>query len=480
MAKDSTENNTIKKEGNPFNFPSRTYPRVSINAEELIKTLNNESSIGKAVFFEYLGRAEDKVKNKDSAKAIKLYNFILIGIIFLQEVKLNKNKLEYVFDYRETTPHVGRFLTDPETGEPTGELQDSKTTVKQELEEFLSRTKDKDIKPIIKEVIAVLQRLEPDKRKTGTFKYAGHLIDQTLKSNYPDKRKAPLFDFLEITTKDKIQKANIEITEIVEGIKLSPSEKKIVDSLAKLLSKKSQIEDSQKNNYYTGIGEEIMNYGGEQVTIPKLASTLYEITKEYKGGDSFSGKDVENVKQILNVLHTKRFLLKYIEETKNKNGTKKQRKIEEYMPIIRIIKISETDYSKENAIINEKEEIIIHLSPIFKRQIETKFIVYPNDIIKRTQIAYGNDKVSDITLRLRDYLIREISSKRYKPQIGLDRLYYTLAEKWMEEKRKKMVKEYTEKAIETVIALGILIDYQITEGTTGETKIVFNLNKDWA
>jgi hypothetical protein len=479
MAKDSTENNTIKKEGNSFNFPSRPQ-RENINPEELIKTVNSGSSIGKAVFFEYLGRAEAKVTNKNSAKAIKLYNLSIVGILFLKDVKLNKNKLEFVFDTELALPNVGILKTDKETGEPTGELQDGKTTVQQEIEEFLSLTKDKDVKPFLREVITILQKLEPDKTKTGTFKYAGHLIDQTLKSNYPDKRRAPLFDYLETRTKDKIQKANVEITEIVEGIKLSPSEKKIVDSLAKLLSEKSQTEDSQKDNYYTGIGEEYMNYGGEEVTIPKLASTLYEITKEYKGGGSFSGKDVENVKQILKALDTKRFLLKYIEETKNKNGTKKQRKIEEYKPIIRIIKISETDYSRENAIINEKEEIVIHLSPIFRRQIETKFILYPNDIIKRTQIAYGNDKVSDITMRLRDYLIREVSSKRYKPQIGLDRLYYTLAEKWMEEGRKKMVKEYTEKAIETAIALGILIDYEIMEGATGETKIVFNLNKDWA
>lgn len=29
---------------------------------------------------------------------------------------------------------------------------------------------------------------------------------------------------------------------------------------------------------------------------PKLAFTLYELTREYKGGETIGGKDVENVK----------------------------------------------------------------------------------------------------------------------------------------------------------------------------------------
>ena len=82
-------------------------------------------------------------------------------------------------------------------------------------------------------------------------------------------------------------------------------------------------------------------------------------------------------------------------------------------------------------------------------------------------------------MRLRDYLIRELSSKRYQSEITLDRLYYYLAEKWMKESRKKKVKEYTDKAIETVIAMGLLVSYEIKTASTGDLKIVFTLNKDW-
>jgi hypothetical protein len=49
----------------------------------------------------------------------------------------------------------------------------------------------------------------------------------------------------------------------------------------------------------------------------------------------------------------------------------------------------------------------------------------------------------------------------------------------MRESRKKKVKEYTEKALETVKALGLLLSYEIKTSSTGEPKVVFQLNKDW-
>lgn len=167
MAKDSTENNTIKKgfeelRGFLKEGWGKYGGRKENDIEGLIKTVNSGSSIGKAVFFEYLGRAEAKVINKNTAKAIKLYNLTIVGILFLKDVKLNKNKLEYVFDFESPTPNIGHLLLDPETKEPTGELQDGKTTVRQEIEEFLALTKDKDVRPIIKEVITILQRLSGD------------------------------------------------------------------------------------------------------------------------------------------------------------------------------------------------------------------------------------------------------------------------------------------------------------------------------
>ena len=324
--------------------------------------------------------------------------------------------------------------------------------------------------------------LEAEVLKKGKFKRSGHLTDQLLKYNYPKDNKAQLsiFDSLGDNTKKTIEGFKVEVTEIVEGIKLSNSEQKVVDSLCKLLHDKSQSLDPNKSNYYTGNENfELVNYSGEKSPAPKLAFTLYELTLEYKGGDYVGGKDIENVKTILTELDNKRFLLSYVETTKKKDGGRIERKIEDFKKLINIIKLSETEYSKENIELSKKEETVIELNPIFRRQIDTKFILYPNDINKRTIIAYGGHSISEITYKLRDYLMREHSSKRYEPEIYLEKLFYLLSEKYMRASRKKKVKEFTDKAIETVKALGLLIKYEIKQGETGEDKIIFSLNKDW-
>ncbi len=323
------------------------------------------------------------------------------------------------------------------------------------------------------------ERLKGDKK--GKFRRSGHLTDQILKYNYPKDRQPSLFDILQSETLKDIEVAGVEVTQIVEGIKLSPSETKVIDCLCKLLHENSQTSDAKKEGYYTGnLSPELEEYGGGEITpAPKLAFTLYELTKEYKGGEYVAGKDIENVKQILTGLDSKRFLLSYVETTRKKDGGRIERKIEDFSKLIHIVKISHTEYNKEDIELSKKEETVILLNPIFRRQIDSKFILYPNDINKRTIIAYGSHNVSDITLRLRDYLLRLHSSPKMSREITLDRLYYLVAEKWMRESRKKKVKEYTEKALETVKALGLLLSYEIKTASTGEPKIVFTLNKDW-
>ena len=50
----------------------------------------------------------------------------------------------------------------------------------------------------------------------------------------------------------------------------------------------------------------------------------------------------------------------------------------------------------------------------------------------------------------------------------------------MKESRRKKVKEYTEKALEVVIDLGLLESFEIIPSkTTGEPKIIFTINEDF-
>jgi hypothetical protein len=321
-----------------------------------------------------------------------------------------------------------------------------------------------------------------ESKPKGKFRKSGHLTDQQLKYDYPkgSDPQQDLFSQLLPETLNRIDSYKVDRAEIVEGIKLSPSEQKVIDCLSKILHEKSQNLDPKKPGYYTGNQpSEIIKYGSENVLAPRLAFTLYELTKEYKGGDYVSGKDIENVRHVLHDLDNRRFLYSYIETTKTKTNGRIERKIEDFKKLIHIVKMSETEYSQEDVEIRRYEETIIMLNPIFSRQIDSKFILYPNDIHKRTMIAYGSWNISDIALRLREYLVREISSKRYKPEVYLDRLYYIVAEKWMKESRKGKVKEYLQKAIETCEALGIIESYETKTGATGAPLMVFTLNKSW-
>lgn len=337
---------------------------------------------------------------------------------------------------------------------------------------------------IDKEIVIPIAKEQKEKRwKTQQYKRSGHLVDQILKTSYNKDNQLTLFDSLNDTTKIKIKENGIEGKLVVEGIRnLSASEHKLIDAICNLLGKKSQITDATKEDYYTGnIGYDLIPWGehNNKEKVPKLSVSIYELTKEYTTNKNIGGKDVENVMDILTKLSNKRFLLRYTATIRGKNGSRKEIKIEKYSPLLDITHFNITKYNSKNVKTNEKKETIIQLNPIFRHQIETKYINYPIDITDRTQKAYGSKYVSSITYMLRDYLLRELSSKRYNPEITMERLYYILAEKWMKEGRKKKVKEDTEKALETMKKLGLLISYEIKKGVYGEDKIIFTLNKDF-
>jgi hypothetical protein len=308
------------------------------------------------------------------------------------------------------------------------------------------------------------------------------LIDQTLKYNKPKKKKPSLFDTLSQGTKDEIERVGVEVGDVMEGINLSASERKLIGCICKLLHENSQTLNPKEEDYYTGNSSpQIMPFGeGKELTLaPGLTFTLYELSKEYKGGEYVGGKDIENVRQILTGLDTKQFLLKYKETWKRKDGGRIENSIESFTKIINIIKMRQTEYNSGGVEMSKKEQVEIALHPIFRRQIESKFLVYPSNIIKRTAIAYGSPNVSKATLRLRDYLIREMSGKLYRLKITLNNLYSLLAEEEMKQSRKAKVKKDTEKAIEAVKTLGIIESYEIAPGATGELIVIFTLNKGW-
>ena len=97
-----------------------------------------------------------------------------------------------------------------------------------------------------------LPKTEKTEDLKGKFKRSGHLTDQILKYNYPKDRQPSLFDNLQSETLKDIEVAGVEVAQIVEGIKFSPSETKVIDCLCKLLHETSQTSDAKKEDYYSG------------------------------------------------------------------------------------------------------------------------------------------------------------------------------------------------------------------------------------
>jgi len=344
------------------------------------------------------------------------------------------------------------------------------------------RAKDEEQREKEKELAKREKELAKREKKGSSFKRSGHLTDQILSYNYPPDKTPDLFSILRPETIAKIEITKTERSEVVEGIRLTPAEHKIIDCLSKLLHEKSQVYEPNESNYYTGNQEpDLATYGGGATPAPKIAVTLYDLTKEYIEDDKkVSGKHIENVATILYNLSQKDFLLRYKEESYKKGGGKTVKELEVFEKIINLPTFRVSDYNKEGIELSKTEETLIILHPIFRRQIDTNFILYPNDITQRIAIAYGSNKVSQATLKLRDYLMSSKKNKTYKPQINLDRLYYKLAEKYMKESRKKKVKGDVDKAIETMIKLGLLESYEIVAAkTTGEPKVIFTINNQF-
>jgi hypothetical protein len=342
--------------------------------------------------------------------------------------------------------------------------------------------------------IEISESPKESQTKVGRYNKAGHLVDQILKYDYPKDKKnkaiqPELFDIWEDNKKEVERLMESKDVEMeagyskIEGLNnLSAPELKIVDCLCLLLHNKSQISDPTAPDYYTGDkGYEVEPYNFKvnnelvksSTPAPNLSLTYYELAKIYYGGDVKGGRDLNDLRLSLLDLSDKKFLINYSEKAKDKK-TGEYNKIE-IQTIRPLIYVDRAVLSKGVNDIEEskKTTFIITLHPIFRRQIDSKFISYPEDITKRTMIAYGS------SIKLREDLMREKSQKVYTYKIYQSKLFYKVAEKYMRQSRKKLVKRYLDKSIETVKKLGLLESLEITTGSTGEPLYIFNINRDF-
>ena len=336
----------------------------------------------------------------------------------------------------------------------------------------------------------------PEPERKETRRISGHFYDQKLKYNEPENLQYNIFDSLLPETKEKINENNI--TTIVEGIKLSPAEDKLINSIWNLLQRKSNTKIDEKNKpaepdrFYRGnLPPAKSLYGGETINIPMLRITPHELYTEYTGSKDYGGYEIETIKKLLNSLKRRDYLIKYKAHRFEKRGKKFERvidRIEEYQPLLRIIKYYEgltededKQLDKDNNLINERGEIIIKLNAIFVHQLDTKFIIEPTDLDKRTEIASGGAKrVTDAIIKLRGQLIRKLSAGESYYLIDEDRLPYILGlDNYIKESRKKLIKEREEESINAVINLGLVLEVKRETGKKYQPQLRFILNPDF-
>jgi hypothetical protein len=330
----------------------------------------------------------------------------------------------------------------------------------------------------------------PETTRKGKFRRSGHLTDQILKPT-DSEAVLPLFDMLEASTQEKItnEGANIELVNRKgEGISLSKGEYKLLLALSKLLHEKSQTKDSKLGNYYAGNkGAELAcistKDGDLQLKSPKIGFSFYELAKEYNGGRDISGSIRNEVARMVCDLADnpdKKALIRYTRTVDLGNGKTREYFIESFDSLLKINTGGYRDFLNGEAI-DEKREIEVRLHPIFIDQIESKYIELPIDITKRMIEAYGGTNVSDIAIKLVEYLARAHSGrpKDFKTEIYQEKLYRIIAGDYVKQGRRSLITKYFDKAIETAKGIGILAGYKITPGITGKPKIIFQLNKRW-
>jgi hypothetical protein len=342
-----------------------------------------------------------------------------------------------------------------------------------------------------KEIVTFIEEIRKPK-KTPKYRQSGHLVDEKLKY-LPSNSQSSLFDIISPETRQKIEESELQVK--AEGIKLTPPESKLIHALNRILHEKSlNTKNSRGENFYEGnVPSEVVPYGaGMQAKAVVIKFRPSELYKAYIGHDEYSGHDIQFVNNTLHKVESKKVLMKYdrikkvIKDKKTETLTDR---IEDFQSLIRIISFIPdlTDEEKDlldrgdTSIREAKGEIIIALNPIFTDQIDTKFIEFPVDTNRRLVIAAGgHNKVTSSMMTLMEWMLREISNKRYKAELNEEKLPFVLGlDKYVKQGRKKILQERIAKDIEAITNMGIILQSEKVPNSTGGFKWVFHLNKDY-
>lgn len=363
-------------------------------------------------------------------------------------------------------------------------------------------------------------RITGNIESSGTFIRSAVFGEQQSVYRYPGKKKRKLdfeqldiFDHLGPNTQASIIAKNLDkewANERGLGIKLTPAEEKLVFCLSMLLHHKSQTHDKDAGDYFAGnvtdpnslpfpwAGKHDLRVNifkrpaDHPVTTdplvrktPTLDLTLYELTRAYNGGAKVAGPEMKTVLKLLNQLADdpkKRILVKYKREQPLKDGRRIVDTVEGFEPLLNVYSGTREITSVDDIVISSTTQVIIRLNALFVDQIDQKVHRYPNSLLGMLYEANGGKKdISSVTFGLLRHFDTFRSSQKYVFETGVDKLYWKLAEDWMQDPKrsKKHVKEYVDKGLQHMRAIGLLLDWKIIPDKSGEPKYRFTINPNW-
>ncbi|HRQ70541.1 MAG TPA: hypothetical protein PLW78_09610 [bacterium] len=308
----------------------------------------------------------------------------------------------------------------------------------------------------------------------STYRCSAHLFDLMLRHNNAGNESRHRFSSGDIhdRTVKKIESVGESAPSYFAGIELSTSQLKAVDVLGMILHECSQSADPRRDDYFAGNKMPLasLQYGHRRdfSIHPTIITSLYEFAKKFCGEKVVAGTHIRTVSEVLKQLSGKNFLFKYTEKDMSGKKAATDLEVEAFAPLIELRPANQ-----------ESRKLEIRLNPIFRSQIDKKWITCPTNLIARTAEAYGSQKVSRTTLMLRNHLLRALSSNSTDHEILFENLCHIVAEKEMADSRRSKVKKDLEKAVLTLMNMGIIKDYEEVVGATGKPKIVFKLNKEW-
>lgn len=348
------------------------------------------------------------------------------------------------------------------------------------------------LKYIIENRGQIIQWLE-NGVNSSTFKKSGHLVDQQLKYLKSTENPLHISSFFENRELKNSILQNQEIQEqtIQFGISLTPAQDRLINVLCRLLHEKSQVSNSSQSNYYAGnFSYTMTSYGKIEEKIPHLVLEPYELYRAYSGKEDFSGKEMNNVEDLLEKIQNTRHLIIYEWKTKDRIGKTVVDRIEQYQPLFMVDRIFPGMSEKEadlvaqgNAKVRKKKgKFLIKFNPLFIHQIESKYVLYPKDIHQRMAKAAGGDprKITSSMNSLRDFCLRALSNKQKKIELNQETAFLLLKlESYVKSGRKKETLKRIADSFRVCKSVGLINSFEEKLGVNNQIKYIIHLNPEF-